>query len=339
MRKATRTQAHNGYTLIELLLVCGLLGLLLTLAAPTFTTSMEHARLNGAVNLLAADIRLAQAKAQRSIRLSRILFDTSTGSYEVQVANNASAQLDCTDSAFTTVKRVDLKGNYKVALSDLTFRDPGNPNLGCLVFESTGRTDWISPLYRQGVPLPDPGTSTARYLDQKEVPDREAVLLHPNAVWWTEAESLAYASEVLITLDLGRPRYVPWVCAQMIEDFTRVDEEVPFPLWVRVDVSSQTGDTIPGPSAWSTLATASAPYAGDRTAPDWDRKCPKLEINQSVRYLRLVFEPDGISPYIGRAMAIDEIKIPVPSVTLSNQSGRASRTVSVTPNTGRVSVR
>lgn len=53
----------KGFTLVELLIVIGLSGLLLSFTLPTFTKLKENLRLNGAAQQLASDLRVTQAKA------------------------------------------------------------------------------------------------------------------------------------------------------------------------------------------------------------------------------------------------------------------------------------
>jgi len=60
-------------------------------------------------------------------------------------------------------------------------------------------------------------------------------------------------------------------------------------------------------------------------------------LDQPVRYVRFVFAP-AANLNGDLVMALDEIRIAAPSVTVQSQSGRRSRTITITPITGRVSV-
>ncbi len=58
--------AQKGFTIIELLLVCAIIGILSAVAAPNYMAARNRARVNEATAQLAADLQRARSSAQRS---------------------------------------------------------------------------------------------------------------------------------------------------------------------------------------------------------------------------------------------------------------------------------
>jgi type IV fimbrial biogenesis protein FimT len=59
---------RKGFTLLELIIVVALIGIVATLAAPSFNDSLARMRLKGAVRELASDIRLARSLTSSPVR-------------------------------------------------------------------------------------------------------------------------------------------------------------------------------------------------------------------------------------------------------------------------------
>lgn len=317
---------QSGYTLLEVVLVCGIIGLMAALAAPTYSVTADAIRLRDATAVLSADIRLVQAQAQREGKRARLSFDFASNSYDLQSATTQTAADTCASPDYQTFRRVQLGVQFQIALAGATFQ--------CLVFEPTGRTAWPNPLVlKTQTTVADTGSkSWTQYLNSVLTGWDVGVTDDPQSNTWTDQ------SEVTITLDLGAVRTPGIVCPDVLEDL--VNNPVSFPLSVRLDWSSVTGSTPPNASQWQSLGTLTAPFPSATQSPsgfDWWRACPAFELTQPVRYIRFVFVPatnrDGLL-----IMALDEITVAAPSVTVQNQSGRNSRTIRVTPITGRIQI-
>jgi len=64
---------HRGFTLIELMIGVGLLGLLMMLAFPTFTTMAQNARLRGTAESILAGLQSARAEALKRNQTAEFL--------------------------------------------------------------------------------------------------------------------------------------------------------------------------------------------------------------------------------------------------------------------------
>jgi prepilin-type N-terminal cleavage/methylation domain-containing protein len=92
----------RGFSLIELVIVLGMLGILTSLAAPSFSGVLRESRTRGAAAKLAADIAHARMLAIRSGRGASLSF-TGTASYRIQDGSGAGAVLR---------KNVNLAADY-----------------------------------------------------------------------------------------------------------------------------------------------------------------------------------------------------------------------------------
>ena len=94
---ARRHRRQGGFTLVELLIVVGLVAVVLALAGPSFVDYIQLQRLRGINAQLVTDINLARSEAtSRNARvLMRFQADSTMSCYIVYTSNSA-ATCDCT---------------------------------------------------------------------------------------------------------------------------------------------------------------------------------------------------------------------------------------------------
>jgi type IV fimbrial biogenesis protein FimT len=86
----------RGFTLIELLVVITLAGILIALAAPSFTGTIARKRVEGVALELGTDFQYARSEAvQRNARV-RVIFDVNANCYAVHVVGSTDAT-SCTN--------------------------------------------------------------------------------------------------------------------------------------------------------------------------------------------------------------------------------------------------
>lgn len=113
-----RAKGHSpAYTLLEMLVVLGIVGLLLAIATPNIASFISGYRLRGAAREVGTDLQFARMLAVKENR--DIIVDVHTNSYQVKRSDN------------TVAKSRDLNQDYTgVSLTS-----------GMLVFDSRGSFD------------------------------------------------------------------------------------------------------------------------------------------------------------------------------------------------------
>lgn len=346
--KRMRLARDDGFTLIETVLVCALIGLMTAVAVPSYTAFVESRRVMYAANLVSSDIRLTQIEAQRAGKRARFSFlsDPITGEYvgyEIQVGNSAAASASCSANDYTTVKRVELKQDFSARITD--------PVLDCLIFEPVGRTGWTNPavLESSSVPVTDYAGWVVLFDGGERVKassgSQPLVCTDGRvATWGGRNCNDTPSAQVVLTLDLGQERFVREICPQTLE--AKSFEGIWFPASITLDWSPVTGSTPPQPGEWQSVGQLAAPYA--TAAPLYpgspiQRACPSFEVNRRVRYLRFTFDTRWLDGSTGtlraRKLSLDEIKLTSPGVRVESLNGRTSRSVAVTPVTGATVVK
>lgn len=79
----TTNQAERGYTILELLVVLGMVAIVAAFAWPRMTELLPGTELTAATNTLVADIRLARQKARAQGRVLVIRFDPNGRLYTI----------------------------------------------------------------------------------------------------------------------------------------------------------------------------------------------------------------------------------------------------------------
>ena len=89
-------RASSGFTMVELMIVVAIAGILLALAAPSFTESMGRRRLEGVANELRSDLHFAKSQAASSN--TSVSLVTTTSGYTISNSGTTfkQATLDST---------------------------------------------------------------------------------------------------------------------------------------------------------------------------------------------------------------------------------------------------
>jgi general secretion pathway protein H len=79
----SRETARRGFTLIELLVVMAVIGILLTIATPTFRRALPGAELESSIREIASVLREARSVAIRTNQDTGVVFDVEMSSFAV----------------------------------------------------------------------------------------------------------------------------------------------------------------------------------------------------------------------------------------------------------------
>jgi Tfp pilus assembly protein FimT len=82
-------RADGGYTVIEALIIVVVLGILLGIAYQRMSPALEHARVNRAASVLAADLQYARMVAVRSRRPVAVIAMSSVKGYIIRQRDSA----------------------------------------------------------------------------------------------------------------------------------------------------------------------------------------------------------------------------------------------------------
>ena len=89
MDYSSRIGNKKGFTLIEMVVVIGVMAILGAVAVPTFLAWLPDSRLKAAARDLYSNMQLAKMDAIRSNSNYRLVFNQGAGSYELQDSGGA----------------------------------------------------------------------------------------------------------------------------------------------------------------------------------------------------------------------------------------------------------
>jgi Tfp pilus assembly protein FimT len=128
--------SQNGFSLIEVLVLCGIIGIISAIAVPTITPMMKSYRLNSAANEMASVIQLARMTAIGQNANSVVTFNTGSQTYSAFSDNgNGGGTINdgIQEGTEPTIKTVNIASAYS---GQVTF---STPSFGAtLTFNSQG---------------------------------------------------------------------------------------------------------------------------------------------------------------------------------------------------------
>ena len=114
----------QGFTLVELMVVIGIIGIGLAIGIPVYNTTIKPtARLNGAARQLFSEIQLARLQAVSENVRYGLAFFAGPDRYIVFVDNNSNSQRDAGDQ---DIKTVNLANEYPNVVFDTASGDTGD---------------------------------------------------------------------------------------------------------------------------------------------------------------------------------------------------------------------
>lgn len=133
--------SQNGFSLIEVLVLCGIIGIISAIAVPTITQMMKSYRLNSAANEMASVMQLARMTAIGQNSHSVVTFNTGTQTYSAFIDNGAGGGTlydGIQNGTEPTIKTINIANTYSGEVSFTTpsfgttiiFYSQGNCNSG-----------------------------------------------------------------------------------------------------------------------------------------------------------------------------------------------------------------
>lgn len=167
MNNTVHRRAEHGLTLIELLIGIAVIGLLLVLAAPSFTSMIELQRLRGTNDQLVTDIQFLRTEAASRQEVTGISFgaNSTMTCYVVHTCGSvagADCSCDCTRATPATrcaaprreVKVVQVPRSSKVEVASILAAGAPTVAERVTINPATGQLEAYFPIGLSGLPSP-----------------------------------------------------------------------------------------------------------------------------------------------------------------------------------------
>jgi len=139
-------QSERGFTLLELMLVIGIIAVILAFAIPNFRPALDDARLEQAVQQLEADLMYARQLARTEQTASEVEF--SSAGYEIKINNSViKTQTLASGTQWDPVPSSSLSfgsdGSPGVSDAAIWLKGADGTRAGVTVYGKTGRVEVV----------------------------------------------------------------------------------------------------------------------------------------------------------------------------------------------------